>query len=378
MLISEALGTAPITCEEPQERRDGLINSSALLGFEFEFERCGRSAGEILHHPTYRELTQYFSAHADGSLRGNDAVEFVFQRPLPPWKAYDALQSILNFAGAFRWAVNRRTGLHIHVNVSDMEIEHWGNLLQLYCLYEPAIYTAIEDQRSGSIFCIPWFRDLAIASSVAMCMSGAGGLHFSRTFGKYSGLNIRPLAELGSIEFRHMRNTLDGQKIKNWMNFILVMYETAKRPDFAGLYADILSGNYRRGLEIMYEPHGIRPWAGLLYPQLETELTMLTLDNAHELNWNQSKYLAEVRKKKKKVVSETRPQATRTVPTPRPVRNRVFNMNMDTNMVMGDTTQFVAWGPATTARAVDFNVDTGNLEQEVTTLRELLDEEENQ
>ena len=262
----------------------GLISSTAYVGMEFEYEGTKHHWSEILAQPGFRGLQKWYHTHEDGSLRGSDAVEFVFAKPLTAPHAFDAMQAMMEVAQTKKFQVTKRTGFHVHLNVGNLEVAELWNLIQLYCLYEPAVYTAIGDSRSGSIFCIPWFKDLHLATSVAQILQGNSSVQLCRNFGKYSGLNLRAVSEKGSIEFRHMRNSFDEERMAHWLNFILALHKKATSPDFAGWYEELLlQKNFKQGLLDLYEGEKVPPWQALIYPELSSEINQLTLDNAFEL-----------------------------------------------------------------------------------------------
>lgn len=272
--------------DTPEIRRppDGMVASTAYLGVEFEFEGTGHRWMEVLESPDFRHLKKWYSPHQDGSLRGVDAVELVFTKPLHAPHAKNAVDAVLSSASSHRWQVNRRTGFHVHLNVGNLTEEQFSNLLKMYALYEAAIFTAVGDGRSGSIFCIPWFRDVQLTQLLADVIKGGSSYQYSRNFGKYSALNVKPISSFGSVEFRHMRNTLDKERIQNWMNLILLLHKQACRDDFAGWWAEVLLGGYRDKLMGLYEREKLRPWDALNYPDFNLEVNRLTLDVAMYLD----------------------------------------------------------------------------------------------
>jgi Putative amidoligase enzyme len=265
---------------------EGLVASGAYLGMEFEYEGTGAHWGDTVANVGYAApLRKWFSPHQDGSLRGDDAVELVFKQPLPAPQAVKAMDTLVDIASEQEFKVNRRTGFHIHVNVGNLSPDEFWNLLRLYTLYEPALFTAAGDSRSGSIFCIPWFRDLHLANHVASITRSSAGIQNCRTFGKYSALNLRPVSTFGSVEFRHMRNTLDKGKLRNWTNLVLLLHKAAQRKDFNDWWDKLIYRQlYKQYLFDLYEAENLKPWQALDYPDFATEVNRLTLDNVRELD----------------------------------------------------------------------------------------------
>ena len=92
------------------------------------------------------------------------------------------------------------------------------------------------------------------------------------------------------MEFRHMRNCYDVERMTHWLNFILALHKKATSPDFAGWYSEILAKkNYRSGILDLYKGEKVPHWEALIYPELEDEINQLTLDSAYELQYLASK-----------------------------------------------------------------------------------------
>ena len=53
---------------------------------------------------------------------------------------------------------------------------------------------------------------------------------------KYSGLNLRPIASLGTVEYRHLRGNRDVDYILNWIDIILSIHKTASLISFNDLF----------------------------------------------------------------------------------------------------------------------------------------------
>ena len=268
---------------EDKVRTDHLIRYPAYLGIEFEYERTGVHWASILKpdQSPYAALRRYFTACEDGSLRGEDALELKFKAALNVNEAEKALVMLSEHAP--RFSVSRRTGLHVHLSVGDMEHTNLRRLLALYALFEPAIFTAAGDERSANPFTVPWFKDhhisgvaAQIASSPSYCTKGG-----DRGFGKYGALNLRSLFSYGTVEWRHMRNTQDFNRIFAWVNMILTFRKSSENILFDAEFSRALdTGEYVRLLEWMY---GGDPWGSLLYYEMEQEINTLSCDLASEI-----------------------------------------------------------------------------------------------
>jgi hypothetical protein len=92
--------------------------------------------------------------------------------------------------------------------------------------------------------------------------------------------------DIGLVEFRHLRNTLDLNKQRHWLNLILVMYSMAQKKDFQAWWTRVLErGRYKQALKDQYEEFRTPFWEDLDYPDFELEVNRLTLDNSRELDY---------------------------------------------------------------------------------------------
>jgi hypothetical protein len=254
----------------------------AHLGMEFEYEGAGYHHSNILR--IYELLAGKWAAVGDGSLRGDDAVEFVFRKPLLPHEAYEAVAQLTGLSR--RWQVSKRTGIHVHVDISNMTVDEFRMFLALYALIEPAVYTAAGDERSANPFSVPWFKDVGTGEILSTCTRDPI-LLFDRLhgMGKYSGLNLLSATNRGSAEFRHLRNTHDVYKIYQWMGLVQLLRAAPLLPDFGAVLEKALgSGDIRSLLKTVYR--GTPVWGALLYPELEEEVLGIPAELSREIYYS--------------------------------------------------------------------------------------------
>lgn len=199
------------------------------IGLEFEFEGALPGSWPGQGSP----LWNFFLYKEDGSLRDH-GLELVFHNPLFGKDIIDALTTIRE--ASTRWTVNHRTGLHVHLDVRDMEQEELFRLFQLYALFERMLFKFVGDSRAASNFCVPWFRCTEQFRTMGVLTRDLGKVNSVKesfnNLTRYVALNVAALAKFGSIEFRHMQNTHDYGRINTWIKFIMCLKKAAHELKF--------------------------------------------------------------------------------------------------------------------------------------------------
>ena len=222
---------------------------STNIGIEIEVENY-RGADMFRASPMNGRWDQV----SDGSLL-NRGVEFVSE------KAYgvdilSALDAFSNFvddmeSAGFPMEITDRCGLHIHLDVSDMDVEQLTTLVGLNFLLERAL-TDISGGRHDDLFCAPVGDSVTHLMALAnLCdMREVTRRQYQRdvlralTCGsKYTGINYLPIDTQGSIEYRMHEGTLDADRILRWIKLIMCIKKYAMdgfRLD--GSFPEVVSG----------------------------------------------------------------------------------------------------------------------------------------
>ena len=150
-----------------------------------------------------------------------------------------ALSEFFPLAKKMKWETTLRTGIHVHLDARDLSRYQLLGLIAYYCIFEPAIYAWVGDERHSNNFCLPWYK---FEGQLAQAIDILGGMRdFSKgkltrnedvilaceSFHRYAGLNLKSLATFGSIEFRHLKTTLDYNRVRDWVNIILSLKKAA-------------------------------------------------------------------------------------------------------------------------------------------------------
>lgn len=250
--IGESMGRTKIRfLNRPSAR---FVVPDADIGLEFEYE------GVRGVPTTYNDL--YWRHKEDHSLHDR-GLEFVFAAPLFGEDAAIAIETMMTGAKATGYKVSLRTGIHVHLDVRDLQRNQFVGMLAYYTLFEPLIYKWVGDDRESNNFCLPFYKaenslDQAIRLTSSLFIEGPTGRVIARrnseSYGKYSGLNLRSMAQFGSVEFRHLRTTHDIDRVFTWINIILSLKRAAERvpaSTTAGLLEPIVTYGLQPGTEML-------------------------------------------------------------------------------------------------------------------------------
>src|SRR6185312_4452554 len=223
MSLSRVLG-------KPKGKQSFKIDSrwvlpECLIGLEHEYEGV---KDRTLPIHSFSELWSY---HEETSLKDLGA-EYVLSNPLFGEDLSNALQWMTDHAVGQKWKCTKRTGIHVHMDVRDLEVPQLAGLSLLYAALEPLIYKWVGDSRDVSHFCVPLYKaDDALFDACSIIRSAfqdqkAGSsltLKKSEDFKRYAGFNLHALHKFGSIEFRHLQTTHDRQRIEDWINILMAI-----------------------------------------------------------------------------------------------------------------------------------------------------------
>lgn len=188
------------------------VNSTRMIGIEVEVEN---------HAVTRAPTSGVWNTEADGSLR-NSGIEYI-TRPIAAQWGPDALYELLGESlDKNECCFSPRTSIHVHVNMQDEEEEAVIRVLLLYTLFEKLFFRFTGRGRAKNIYCVP-IQDTECLKSAAKQAIDATRQQWS----KYSALNILPLSEYGTIEFRHMHGTFDYHKVCIWLRLITKLCDYA-------------------------------------------------------------------------------------------------------------------------------------------------------
>ena len=262
----------------PQDKLStySLIDNDTLIGIEVEVERVTQTYG-ITPHPA---LAALWNNVEDGSLR-NNGREFV-SIPIRGKSVPYALEILTRFLNTDERCIghefSERTSVHVHMNVQDFTIPELMSFIYTYLVVEPLLYDFVGQDRKQSIFCIPITQSsLTYQLKTAIKYLNEGKvescLHSLVDWMKYTGFNLVPIRNYGTIEFRHMYGTLDEAKLINWINLILSIKKFALRNPTKELIERIFMMNTNS--EYSYFVHDV-------FGELSRELNTIDLQDSIE------------------------------------------------------------------------------------------------
>lgn len=225
MKIGHIVNKIPLVKQNKETPK--LVDSTTLLGVEVEVEKWKEY--DLSHI-----YSGYWTAKKDDSLR-NNGMEMVFAEPLSGADAVSAVEWLCEQAVKHKWAVSKLTGLHVHVDIRNLELDQFRNFCAVYALTEPLIYYWVGRGRFENMFCLPWYMaemDLKNISKVAKEgeVDPARARAFLESLSKYSGCNLNAVHKFGTAEFRMLETTFDAQRIITWINILLSLKKYAMIP----------------------------------------------------------------------------------------------------------------------------------------------------
>lgn len=197
------------------------------IGIEIEIERLEdyRDVNQKLltfYSKNRTTGTALLTAKTDGSLR-NFGVEFVTV-PIHVPTAQHVIKDLYTFVQQTysRAEFSERCGIHIHFDVTRLDIQQilWFTLL--YIIYEEDIFKFADSTRKESNFCVPlrsqspwfWFpTNLTDWRNFHAMLPNADR-------GKYSAMNFCRVRDIGTVEFRHLSGTWDEEHIVTFIRII--------------------------------------------------------------------------------------------------------------------------------------------------------------
>ena len=208
----------------------GMSAPDLLMGMELEIENWEFSGAEA---PVGWSFT------TDGSLRG-ESVEAITK----PTKQKFLPELLKDFYSKYKITQDNysdRCSVHVHVNCQDLTIEQVQMVALTYQVMENMLLAFVGHDRAINVFCVPWSQ-CTMSHAMVSNMASDGTDHVVRNWQKYTALNLLPLREYGTVEFRHLHGTCDMDVITKWLNLIgcIINYATTtSKVDFYDVISNI-------------------------------------------------------------------------------------------------------------------------------------------
>lgn len=186
------------------------------IGIEIETETI-----RPYDHPRFNHWT----THSDGSLR-NFGVEYVLRNPLDYKDIGGALREFELNTRQIAFIPSVYTSVHVHLNQKNRTLQQLFNFITLYLLFEEPLGHYCGPDREGNLFCLKTSsseRNLVNITNLAQNIelgNRRGIQALNQNHLKYSGLNIAPLRNFGSLEVRTHFGTTDINLIDRWVGML--------------------------------------------------------------------------------------------------------------------------------------------------------------
>jgi Putative amidoligase enzyme len=152
----------------------------------------------------------------DGSLR-NHGREFISN----PFSRQQLLEIFAELHGVIEYITNskerrftHRTSIHVHINCLDLEPVQVKQIMLWYALFEPIFFKVAAPHRANNIHCV------GLDQTVLSDYYKRDLTYLHSKWSKYTALNLLPLSEYGTIEFRHLEGTDSVEKLNDWLTIL--------------------------------------------------------------------------------------------------------------------------------------------------------------
>ena len=206
-------------------------NPDLLVGIECEIENW----------PTTEEYKHFgFTFETDGSLR-NNGYEAITAPTYSKHVPYILSTLFARYKITQENNYSQRCSTHVHVNCQNLTVAQVKMLCLLYQVLERPLFGFIGHDRQDNIFCVPWSQCNMSHDFATKFMKDPA--HTARYWQKYTALNILPLRDRGTVEFRHLEGTCDIKRINDWLNIIGSMVKYACNYSYEDFRNTILEMN---------------------------------------------------------------------------------------------------------------------------------------
>jgi len=195
-------------------------NQSGEIGIEIECEGT--------HLPAAKDISEYWTIHADGSLRGESA-EYVMTKPVNRKNVWPALEYLEKLFAECKTKLKEsyRTSVHVHVNMQKIPIRQIFNVILMYGIVEDILTEYAGVTRVGNLFCLRMSDAEFMLQELRQAAERDSYQALNSNGLRYAGCNIKSLFDHNSLEFRAFRGTSDMKLISEWIDIILNIKDSA-------------------------------------------------------------------------------------------------------------------------------------------------------
>lgn len=205
------------------------LHTDGEVGIEIELE--GRN---INHKPCVT-----WAVERDASLKGEDTAEFVFKKPLKFNEVGKAIAKLKRRLVNSTLLPSVRCGVHVHINVQDMELHDLAKFVTCYMVVEDLLLDVCGEGRQSNLFCLKGCEAEYMVGQAAKFFKDGEIHHIQTDAIRYSGINLAAIAKYGSVEFRSLRTPSNLTDINPWVKALKGIKDVSQE---WATPADIISG----------------------------------------------------------------------------------------------------------------------------------------
>jgi hypothetical protein len=200
---------------------------------------------------------KYWRVERDASLRGESA-EYVLDKPVPIDVLGDRLQGLKDAFVACKsdFFDTYRAGVHVHVNVQNLDARQLFNFIVTYMVVEELLLTFCAKHRFGNHFCLPTSQAGYLVNKLSQALEKSDLKILYDDDIRYSSINVKPVVQYGSVEFRALESTSDFNKIHTWSTILVGLRDAAVTFDCPQkIMHEVSAGGYEYFIRKVFGPH---------------------------------------------------------------------------------------------------------------------------
>jgi hypothetical protein len=170
----------------------------------------------------------FWNIEGDGSLRGPSA-EYVLRSPIPRGSVNEALTQLYSKLQYDSLLDSGRAGVHIHINVRDLNLPQLYSFILLYLVFENVLVKYCGEDREGNLFCLRASDAEYLLFMVHKLLRRHRLNEIGGDVVRYSSINLSAIRKYGSLEFRAMRSPVAADVIETWAKLLLCLKDAALR-----------------------------------------------------------------------------------------------------------------------------------------------------
>lgn len=195
--------------------------------FGYHGNRCECCGREYSH----QEKLTVWHVERDGSLRHGASYHRNTGEVVSPIlvgeSGFAEIERVLAAIRAVGATTNRSTGLHVHVDASDLSGIEVSRVVEYYTMQGRNIDTLVSRSRHSNNYANKYASYQIASMKQIVERDGREGL---RGFAhKYRTVNLLPLFSYGTIEFRQHQGSVNAQKVISWVRFVQALIVAAQQ-----------------------------------------------------------------------------------------------------------------------------------------------------